>query len=87
MTVDEIVAVVCECLDEIGITPGNGGECEEWSPQELALPDETIVQLFTCIKKKMSESNCTAVLGKTMWKKSKTVRHFCQAVHKTQSCE
>lgn len=81
MTVDELLEIVCACLDEVGITPDDAAdECEDWDPDELDLDDQTIVKLFACIDKKVKQAGQTVVIGKTMWRKSKTVRDFCEAL-------
>ena len=72
---------MCECLDEVGITPEDPEtECEAWDPDELDLDDPTIVNLIAGIVKKVKQQGQTVVIGKTMWRKSKTVREFCEAL-------
>jgi hypothetical protein len=81
LTVDELVAIVCEALDEIGLAPeGILDDCGDWEPEELELGQPTLVRLFARIDKKVKARGRTVVLGKTMWRKSKSVRAFCEAV-------
>jgi len=81
MTVKDLLEIVCECLGEVGITPElDDMECEEWGPAELALDDRTLVKLIACIKTKVKARKQTVVIGKTMWRKSASVREFCEAL-------
>ena len=88
MTTDEICAIVCECLDDIGITPTRDevGACEEDVPDELDLSDQARASLFACIHEKLRARGCSAILGKTMWTSAETVRQFCEGVFDNHSC-
>ena len=88
MTTDEICAIVCECLDEIGITPTRTevGACEEDVPADLKLPKEALANLFACIHQKLRTHGCSAILGKKMWTTARTVRQFCEGVFDNHSC-
>ena len=80
MTVARLVKIVCQSLDEVGITPLNSRSCGTWAPAELDLDGPTLTRLFTVISRKLKAAGQTAVLGKTMWRQSKSVREFCAAV-------
>jgi hypothetical protein len=80
MTVAKLLKLVCECLDEIGVAPPGTAQCGKWDPRELDLDHQTIVKLIACIQKKVKAHGQTVVIGKTMWRRSKTVRGFCKAL-------
>lgn len=80
MTVARLVTIVCASLDEVGITPASSTRCGSWVPAELDLDGPTLTKLFTVITRKLKAAGQTAVLGKTMWRQSTSVRAFCQAV-------
>jgi hypothetical protein len=81
MTVAELLELVCECLDEIGVTPVRAADaCGEWRPDELGLDQQTIAKLIACIDQKVKAQGQTVVVGKRMWRRSRTVRDFCEAL-------
>jgi hypothetical protein len=91
MTTAEICTIVCECLQEIGIVPGQArdevGGCEEDNPADLALTDEAIIALFACMHQKFRARGCSVILGKTMWTSAETVRQFCEGAFDNHWCE
>jgi hypothetical protein len=85
LTVNDLIKMVCACLKKIGAAPAptpddEAAECADWDPDELDLDAEALVQLFACIDKKVKAKGQTVVIGKTMWRKSKSVRDFCEAL-------
>jgi hypothetical protein len=81
LTVNHLVKMVCACLKKIGAAPdGRAADCGKWDPDELDLDNEALVQLIACIDKKVKAKGQTVVIGKTMWRKSKSVRDFCEAM-------
>ncbi len=82
LTVKHLIRMVCACLKKIGAAPpdDDAAGCEDWDPDELDLDREALAQLFACIDKKVKAKGQTVVIGKTMWRKSKSVRDFCEAL-------
>ncbi len=88
MTREEICGVVCDCLADITIPPDDmtQAHCEEQSADELALSDEDISSLILCIKAKLREQRCIAVIGPSDWEQATTVGQFCSFVYAKHTC-
>lgn len=89
MTRAEICRIVCECLAVITLPPDSIAQqqSEEQSTQQLELHDEDVAALLLCIKGKLSEQQCIAVIGPSDWEQAKTVGQFCGFVFAKHTCD
>ena len=88
MNRSEIGRVVCDCLGQVAMAPAGMTQelCEQQSTKQMGLSDEDIERLFECILEQLHAHDCTALLGKTMWKSAEKVAEFCDGVDANHSC-
>lgn len=88
MTQEEICKIVCDCISQVGLAPGDWDQaaCEASRTEDLGLSDEDISALQACIQEKVQEQGCTAILGPSQWRDAETVGRYCKTVHRRTNC-
>ncbi len=88
MTQEEICKIVCDCISQVGLAPGDWDQaaCEASRTEDLSFGEADISSLQECIKQKVQEQGCTAMLGHSQWESADTVKRYCEMVFFNTNC-